>query len=202
MIFFLSAIRPVLAAFATITVLSVSVPANASTVDFDFSFTDGTDTVSGTIFGLAETGVSQASRLIASGGALGPDLIEFIAPSNPSITLFSNNFLVAGGQITAFEFSSRIDFPSASVLESPIIAFLSLADRSAADNFAGAGIAEVLALADFADVFTVANPGFPTFTLREPAVSAVPLPAALPLMAGGISLLGFMGWRRKKAGQA
>jgi len=26
----------------------------------------------------------------------------------------------------------------------------------------------------------------------------VPLPASLPLFAGGVSLLGFLGWRRKK----
>lgn len=29
------------------------------------------------------------------------------------------------------------------------------------------------------------------------AVSAVPLPAALPLFGTGIAILGFMGWRRK-----
>ena len=30
-------------------------------------------------------------------------------------------------------------------------------------------------------------------------VVAVPLPAALPLMAGGLVLMGFMGWRRKRS---
>ena len=29
-------------------------------------------------------------------------------------------------------------------------------------------------------------------------VSAVPIPAALPLFAGGLGLLGFLGWRRKR----
>lgn len=33
----------------------------------------------------------------------------------------------------------------------------------------------------------------------EASVSQVPLPAALPLMAAGMGLLGFMGWRRKNA---
>lgn len=33
----------------------------------------------------------------------------------------------------------------------------------------------------------------------EARISAVPLPAALPLIVGGMGLLGFAGWRRKKA---
>ena len=31
------------------------------------------------------------------------------------------------------------------------------------------------------------------------SVNVIPLPGALPLMAGGLGLLGFMGWRRKRA---
>lgn len=33
----------------------------------------------------------------------------------------------------------------------------------------------------------------------ESQVAAIPLPAALPLLAGGLGLMGVMGWRRKKA---
>jgi hypothetical protein len=32
----------------------------------------------------------------------------------------------------------------------------------------------------------------------QTSISEVPLPATLPLMAGGISLLGFLGWRRRR----
>lgn len=35
--------------------------------------------------------------------------------------------------------------------------------------------------------------------IRVVTVSAVPLPAALPLYGAGIALLGFLGWRKKKA---
>jgi len=31
-----------------------------------------------------------------------------------------------------------------------------------------------------------------------PAVSAVPLPAALPLFGSGLAVMGFIGWRRKR----
>lgn len=41
--------------------------------------------------------------------------------------------------------------------------------------------------------------GLVTQFTYEPASTVVPLPAALPLMAGGLGLLGVMGWRRKKA---
>ncbi len=56
------------------------------------------------------------------------------------------------------------------------------------------------------DAYVIAN-NFLTLTMRvtEPGdwirvvtVSAVPLPAALPLYAAGIALLGFMGWRKRK----
>jgi hypothetical protein len=39
--------------------------------------------------------------------------------------------------------------------------------------------------------------GSPTYYVGAVAVSAVPLPAALPLMASGLALLGFFGLRRK-----
>ena len=40
--------------------------------------------------------------------------------------------------------------------------------------------------------------GFAGIRISE-LVVAVPLPGALPLMAGGLALMGFMGWRRKKS---
>lgn len=38
--------------------------------------------------------------------------------------------------------------------------------------------------------------------LYDIRISAVPLPAALPLMGAGMALMGFIGWRRKKAASA
>jgi hypothetical protein len=36
----------------------------------------------------------------------------------------------------------------------------------------------------------------------EKSIAPVPLPAALPLMGGGLALLGMMGWRRRRYGAA
>ena len=37
------------------------------------------------------------------------------------------------------------------------------------------------------------------FTVAKIHVSSVPVPAALPLLAGGLGILGFAGWRRKRS---
>ncbi len=39
-----------------------------------------------------------------------------------------------------------------------------------------------------------------SFALFEKSTAVVPLPAALPLFAGGLGLLGVLGWRRRQAG--
>jgi hypothetical protein len=40
------------------------------------------------------------------------------------------------------------------------------------------------------------------FEYANVEVSAVPLPAALPLYGAGMALLGFLGWRKRKAAHA
>jgi len=40
--------------------------------------------------------------------------------------------------------------------------------------------------------------GNDSFTVAKLHVSSVPVPAALPLLAGGLGILGFAGWRRKR----
>ncbi len=43
---------------------------------------------------------------------------------------------------------------------------------------------------------------FRTWVDPDASPTAVPLPAALPLLAGGLGLMGFMGWRRKRKAAA
>lgn len=37
------------------------------------------------------------------------------------------------------------------------------------------------------------------FTAHYSEISVVPLPAGFPMMAGGLALLGYLGWGRKRA---
>ncbi|MES0810028.1 hypothetical protein ABLO27_11135 [Roseibium sp. SCPC15] len=51
---------------------------------------------------------------------------------------------------------------------------------------------------DFAEGLALTLGNTATVQATVTATSVVPIPAALPLMAGGLGLLGFMGWRRKR----
>jgi hypothetical protein len=51
---------------------------------------------------------------------------------------------------------------------------------------------------DFADGIDLSLGNSATVQATVTATSVVPIPAALPLMAGGLGLLGFMGWRRNR----
>ena len=46
------------------------------------------------------------------------------------------------------------------------------------------------------------DPPDQSFTLDVVSPTAAPLPAALPLFAGGLSALGLFGWRRKRKSSA
>ena len=42
------------------------------------------------------------------------------------------------------------------------------------------------------------TPVFPSYTTTETITNPIPLPAALPLLAGSLGLIGLIGWRRKQ----
>jgi hypothetical protein len=46
--------------------------------------------------------------------------------------------------------------------------------------------------------FNIHTTAFPGGEIRGNITAAVPLPAAFPLLAAGLSAMGFMGWRRKR----
>jgi len=68
------------------------------------------------------------------------------------------------------------------------------------DSGKGAGTIEITA--DFAFDQLIFRSSGNAFEYANLQVSAVPLPAALPLYGAGIAVLGFMGWRRRQKAAA
>jgi hypothetical protein len=154
----------------------LSCPANALT--FHFSFTDaisGAGTVQGTISDLSDnTSSQQAEHVQVTSTTGGFGVGEYVG--NP----VSNSFDVNAGVITS------VFFVSLGVLNSTCCSL-----RMSDPNFAGLSN-------NPGSVADDPNAGL-TFTLVP---EVVPLPAALPLFAGGLGALGLLGWRRKKKAAA
>jgi hypothetical protein len=69
-------------------------------------------------------------------------------------------------------------------------------------DFTGSIVASILAVLSgqqyLMTVHLNKNADTDDLTFLDASVSAVPIPAALPLLAAGLSAMGFMGWRRKR----
>ena len=167
--------------FAAILVSAAPVHA----VSFNFSFTNQfplggvNGTVTGRIDGLADTGTSAATAVFITSSPAGlfyPLTASDNILSQPSVFIGSNSFTVTNGVLTAENFSAQ--FPIANTSE-----FFALLLNSALPQFH-------------------ANRFGPTTDFLVESTSAtfsqVPLPAALPLFATGLGVLGLLGWRRKR----
>ena len=157
-----------------------SCPANALT--FHFSFTDPgvAGTVQGIVSGLLDNQASPALSVQVTSAAGGFGVGEYVG--NP----VSNSFTVNAGVITVVNFVSLGGLNS-----TPAVICCSLGMGSFGLNLASAGLTNSAGFL-FQDSAGLA------FTL----VSETPLPAALPLFAGGLGALGLIGWRRKKKAAA
>ena len=164
------------------------VPISAQALSFNFSFTHDTssgsvfgfpgeldpDVITGLITGLEEGTGAAASVEILTGPASFTPIPAIFAPIDfSSGTTSFNSFTVTGGEIVGSEFGYSNGFSSL-LLNNDF-------------NF--------LLTADGQQFFALSV----TFT-RVPTsgVSAVPLPAALPLFGTGLAFMGFIGWRRKR----
>jgi hypothetical protein len=147
------------------------VSANASTLDFTFSFTndsgDVNGTVTGEIIGLADNATSSASAIYITSypASLGLSLTTpYSLTPLPSSTL--NKFRVFNGEVVESGFLYEIG-SLALVLDNSE----ALLENAGSGFFVRSGNLEI-----------------------EPT----PLPAALPLFATGLGALGLFGWRRKR----
>ena len=171
------------------SLLGLAPPVHA--VSFNFSFTnqfplgDVNGTVTGRIDGLADTGASAAAAVVITSS---PPLLGYPLSasdnilSQPSVFTVSNSFTVTSGLLTAMDF--RAQFPIANTAPAEFFLLTLILDGGSefiADRFGEATDHKVVSLSA-------------TFV----PVSQVPLPAALPLFATGLGVLGLLGWRRKR----
>jgi hypothetical protein len=177
-------------AVTAIAALLTCAPANALT--FDFSFTSSDGTVTGVISGLT-AGTSAATGLTITSypsalGSLGATPLSAISPNVP--TPGFNSFTVTGGEIV-FAFYD-IEEPS---IGSPVFNFVICTSPSPCSPEQ-----------DY--LYMVPNNGIPATAIADDITftpvtsSATPLPAALPLFAGGLGAMGLFGWRRKRKTRA
>ena len=156
-------------------------PVRAST--FTFSFTNvangsGTATVTGVAI-LNNTDTAATSLTVTS-NTDGFGIGEYVGV--PGI----NTFTVVSGQVVAARFQDfgQLNTP-------PAVTCCSIDLEFAGNNASGLENSNMT-------VHASSRAGL-TFT---PVVSAIPLPAALPLFATGLGALGLLGWRRKKKSAA
>ena len=151
-------------------------PVEAST--FAFSFTNilnGDGTVTGVVI-LNNTDTAATSvRVVSNTDGFG--IGEYVGSPEPNF----NAFTVVSGQITSALF---LDFGIANT--PPAVTCCSIRLEFGGQNFTG--------LTNDPDSLSESSRSGLTFT----PVSAVPLPAALPLFATGLGVLGLLGWRRKR----
>lgn len=151
--------------------LMSAAPSFGATVDFDFSFSDGTYTVEGQINGLTDNATSSAKSVTVSRNTANFGVGTYVGPWE------RNMFEVVNGAITSFDFavtsSPLADVLSFSSVKPSFIVF-------SPDAAAGGNLPGIV-------VF-----GEPTFTPVD--VPAIPLPAGILFMLTG--LLGFAGLGR------
>lgn len=133
------------------------------------------------------------------------ETLGFFDVSTDAATLNNNagtsasifNDLGTGKQYGSYDFSEQSDELDISVgLNSDLIADVLLAQGG---FFSIGGSVLTLGPGTAQAIFSFSN-GNPNFSLTlDTRISAVPLPAAMPLYGAGIAVLGFLGWRRKKS---
>ncbi len=165
---------------ASAMVLS-AVTANASVLNFSFSFSNANGTITGEIDGLSSNSTGSASAVIIDSYPtslyqfMGTPICNFGCNTVVSPwTAVHNSFTVSNGQLTNADFEA-INFNSTELMLDTATSMFFLLNGDTGATPVGATTA--------------------TF-------SATPLPTALPLFATGLGAMGLFGWRRKRKNAA
>ncbi|AXI45984.1 hypothetical protein C1J03_08095 [Sulfitobacter sp. SK012] len=210
-----TASRTLLATAAAVGVLAMAAPAMAATQTVDALVETGTiyDTGQGTVsvdywqFDVSTAGtvsidILSRNVLGGDGGAggntsgLDPQILLFGFDNTGDQGLLGS---LIGGNDDSSGVGNGSDDGSTSSLDSFLSValgvgtyVLSLSDWGFAESEARSGVNSTFFLGTYGDYQV-------TFTGIDTAPAPVPLPAALPLLLGGMSVLGFVGRRRSRA---
>ena len=169
-------------AFAS-AIAFASTSSHASTLNFNFSFTNTSGNISGTVSGeidgLTDNATSAATAVFIDSA---PAVFGLTTPFSVPVPPFggNNEFTVANGVITVYSFDT---IPPASP-GFELVTGTAFTTGALSKNFCTPATPQC-----FTD-------GTPT------SIATTPLPAALPLFASGLGALGLLGWRRKKKAAA
>ena len=163
-------------------------------------------------------GSSAMSATACTGSSANPVLVSILFDANTSTCTISNSGFFSGGDNTFFfgasaNASDRNLYGASksvagnlgyvdSFLVDGVVAnnFGSPVFVRVLQNFTGSFVAMVLAEMygkTYQMTVNLTANGGSMISVNSASVSEVPLPAALPLLAAGVSAMGFMGWRRK-----
>jgi hypothetical protein len=173
------------AALTVVSPLLASAPSYADTL-FSFSFTDGTNTVTGRVDFLLPSANNAAAQAV---------YIDSISPLSVSWpTSFPDNLITDSNvSIVGNQFSwTPSGISLAGFLVQNTATGLEFRLNSLVPQYIWTGKTAAGAPSSITSTTITFNP-IPT---------ATPLPAALPLFATGIGGLGFLGWRRKRKAQS
>lgn len=196
---------------ATGLVLVAGVPAYGATVGFELTISPQIGGSQGNNVPTLElTNTSTAADLTSFAMTIGDttrnfDEIYTITTSAGSSSLTFGDTVQSGTRTDSFEISFTglgvsqtatwdvdVDIDSSNTIENFATVFFN--NGTAPNSIVTVGFST----GDFID-FTLPDGNSPYSYSQSAETSVIPVPAALPLMAGGLGVIGLMGWRRRKA---
>ncbi len=176
---------------STILALSGLAAHTSMTIEFDLAMIDSWDGTSGAhapdFFNLNVDGSSELVVSVDNGESSATEIVPAAATDRIPLTQLFGNGLLTDPDCTGFFCDSgfSISLTIAHTANSALLSFFAN----------GQGYHSAIGALD--ESWAIDN-----VKISTNAISAVPLPAAFPLFAGGLGLMGLLGWRRKRSAAA